>query len=70
MGTNAIFQGLGSQILAKAEEIAIQRGRCKNAHLETHDFQSLEFHHKRATPLRGNWKTSPRVTPNILRKSL
>src|SRR5512136_314007 len=29
--------GLGTRILARAEEIAIQRG-CKNAHLETHDF--------------------------------
>jgi GNAT superfamily N-acetyltransferase len=38
--------GLGTRILAKAEEIATLRG-CKNAHLETHDFQSLEFYKRR-----------------------
>ena len=36
-------QGPGTALLAKAEELAVRRG-CKNAHLETHDFQSLEFY--------------------------
>ena len=38
--------GLGTRILAKAEELAIQRG-CLNAHLETHDFQNLGFYQRR-----------------------
>jgi GNAT superfamily N-acetyltransferase len=38
--------GLGTRLLAKAEEMAIHKG-CRNAHLETHDFQSLEFYKKR-----------------------
>ena len=31
--------GLGTRILAKGEELGMQRG-CKNVHLETHDFQN------------------------------
>ena len=63
-------QGLGSQILAKAEEIAIQRG-CKNAHLETHDFQSLEFYQKRGYVIFGKLEDLPQGhTKYYLRKSL
>jgi len=36
-------KGLGTNILKKAEKIAIQRG-CKRAQLETHDFQNPEFY--------------------------
>lgn len=50
--------GLGSQLLAKAEEIALQRG-CRNAHLETHDFQNLEFYQKRGYVIFGKLEDLP-----------
>ena len=50
--------GLGTQILAKAEEIAVQRG-CKHAHLETHDFQNLEFYQKRGYVIFGKLDNLP-----------
>jgi GNAT superfamily N-acetyltransferase len=50
--------GLGTQLLAEAEAIAIQRG-CKNAHLETHDFQSLEFYQKRGYVIFGKLEDLP-----------
>ena len=63
-------RGLGSQILAKAEEIAIQRG-CKNAHLETHDFQNLEFYQKRGYVVFGKLEDLPEGhTKYFLRKHL
>jgi GNAT superfamily N-acetyltransferase len=63
-------QGLGTQILAKAEEIAIQRG-CKNAHLETHDFQNLEFYQKRGYVIFGKLDDFPEGhTKYFLRKHL
>jgi GNAT superfamily N-acetyltransferase len=37
--------GLGTTLLKKMEEAAIQRG-CNNAHLDTHDFQALYFYLK------------------------
>jgi GNAT superfamily N-acetyltransferase len=40
---NERHRGLGTGLLGKAEEIALDRG-CRNAHLETHDFQDLEFY--------------------------
>ncbi len=51
-------RGLGSQILARAEEIALQRG-CKNANLETHDFQSLDFYQKRGYRVFGKLDEYP-----------
>lgn len=51
-------QGLGSLILARAEEIAIQRG-CRNANLETHDFQSLDFYQKRGYKIFGKLDDYP-----------
>ena len=63
-------RGLGTQILAKAEEIAIQRG-CKNAHLETHDFQNLEFYQKRGYVIFGKLEDLPEGhTKYYLRKHL
>ncbi len=50
--------GLGSQMLARAEEIAIQRG-CRNANLETHDFQSLDFYQKRGYRIFGKLEDYP-----------
>ena len=62
--------GLGSQILSKAEEIAVQRG-CKNAHLETHDFQSLGFYQKRGYVIFGKLEGLPEGhTKYYLRKHL
>jgi GNAT superfamily N-acetyltransferase len=62
--------GLGSQILARAEEIAIQRG-CKNANLETHDFQSLGFYLKRGYVIFGTLEDYPEGhTKYYLHKSL
>jgi len=62
--------GLGSQILARAEEIAVQRG-CRNAHLETHDFQNLEFYLKRGYLIFGKLEELPAGhTKFYLRKSL
>jgi GNAT superfamily N-acetyltransferase len=62
--------GLGTQILAKAEEIATQRG-CKNAHLETHDFQSLAFYQKRGYVIFGKLEDLPEGhTKYYLRKHL
>jgi GNAT superfamily N-acetyltransferase len=62
--------GLGSQILARAEEIALQRG-CKNANLETHDFQSLGFYQKRGYVIFGTLDDYPEGhIKYYLRKSL
>ncbi len=62
--------GLGTRILAKAEEIAVQRG-CKNAHLETHDFQSLDFYKKREYVVFGELEDLPEGhTKYYLRKRL
>ncbi len=51
-------QGLGGRILARAEEIAMQRG-CRNAHLETHDFQSLDFYQRRGYVIFGKLEDLP-----------
>jgi len=51
-------KGLGSKILAKAEEIAVQQG-CKKAHLETHDFQNLQFYLKRGYEIFGKLDDLP-----------
>jgi GNAT superfamily N-acetyltransferase len=62
--------GLGSRILARAEEIAVQRG-CRNAHLETHDFQNLEFYLRRGFIIFGKLEDLPAGhTKFYLRKSL
>jgi GNAT superfamily N-acetyltransferase len=51
-------QGLGSELLVKAEAIAVERG-CYSAHLETHDFQNLEFYQKRGYELFGQLDDLP-----------
>jgi GNAT superfamily N-acetyltransferase len=62
--------GLGTKILARAEELAIQRG-CRNAHLETHDFQSLEFYQRRGYVVFGELADLPAGhTKYYLRKQL
>lgn len=52
------YQGLGSRLLQKAEQLAIQRG-CKHAHLETHDFQALAFYQKHGYSLFGQLEDLP-----------
>lgn len=51
-------QGLGGDILAKAEAVARERG-CHSAHLETHDFQNLDFYQKRGYALFGQLNDLP-----------
>lgn len=51
-------QRLGSQLLAKAESEAFARG-CRDAHLETHDFQALEFYQKRGYVIFGQLEDLP-----------
>ena len=55
---NERSKGMGTTLLEKAEEIAVQRG-CQNAHLETHDFQSLEFYKKRGYSVFGELADLP-----------
>jgi GNAT superfamily N-acetyltransferase len=45
-------QGLGSRILARAEEEAGRRG-CRHVHLDTIDFQALPFYQKHGYTLFG-----------------
>jgi len=62
--------GLGTQILARAEAIAIEKG-CKQAHLETHDFQSLGFYTRRGYQVFGELDDLPEGhTKYYLRKRL
>ncbi len=62
--------GLGTEILEKAEAIAVCRG-CRNAHLETHDFQSLDFYIKRGYIVFGKLEDLPEGhTKYYLRKKL
>jgi len=51
--------GLGTRVLAAAEEMAMQRG-CRDANLETHDFQSLGFYLKRGYVVFGKLENFPR----------
>lgn len=50
--------GLGTRILAVAEEIAVQRG-CRRANLETHDFQGPAFYQKRGYVIFGQLENFP-----------
>jgi ribosomal protein S18 acetylase RimI-like enzyme len=52
-------KGLGKEILNAAEAEAIKRG-CKNAHLDTHDFQALEFYKKNGYKIKSKLKNLPR----------
>ena len=51
-------RGLGGQLLARAEEVARRRG-CKNAHLETHDFQNPGFYLRRGYEVFGQLDDLP-----------
>jgi ribosomal protein S18 acetylase RimI-like enzyme len=52
-------QGLGTTLLGKMEESAIQRG-CNNAHLDTHDFQALEFYLKKGYTIKSELPDLPK----------
>ncbi len=63
-------QGVGSRLLAGAERIAFERG-CRNAHLETHDFQALNFYQKHGYGIFGQLKDLPKGhTKYFLNKKL
>jgi len=51
-------KGLGSKILNKAESEAVKRG-CKFAHLDTHDFQALQFYKKKGYRVKSRLKDLP-----------
>jgi GNAT superfamily N-acetyltransferase len=50
--------GLGGRLLRAAEEEALRRG-CPRAHLETHDFQAMDFYRRRGYALFGEQKDCP-----------
>jgi GNAT superfamily N-acetyltransferase len=50
--------GLGGRILEAAEQMAVRKG-CRNAHLETHDFQSLSFYQRRGYQTFGKLEDLP-----------
>jgi GNAT superfamily N-acetyltransferase len=55
---NERYNGVGTSLLERAKEIAIKRG-CKNAHVETHDFQNLAFHEERGYRVFGKLADLP-----------
>ena len=55
---NERYKGIGTRLLGRAEEIAVNRG-CKHAHLATHDFQNLEFYEGRGYQVFGELADLP-----------
>ena len=51
-------KGLGSKILKQAEDEAVRRG-CKFAHLDSHDFQAIEFYKKNGYEIVGELQELP-----------
>lgn len=51
-------QGYGKKIIAAAEREAVRRG-CRNAHLDTFDFQAREFYEKLGYEVFGVLKNFP-----------
>ena len=63
-------QGLGQQLMARAEQIAVERG-CHSAHLDTMSFQALGFYLKLGYTVWGQLDDLPRGHRRIfLKKSL
>jgi ribosomal protein S18 acetylase RimI-like enzyme len=58
VGENLRNQGLGKALINAAEQEALRRG-CKYAHLETHDFQALEFYLKQGYEVFGELDDLP-----------
>jgi GNAT superfamily N-acetyltransferase len=62
-------KGYGKQLLKKAEEEAIKRGST-HAHLDTHDFQAVEFYKKNGYTICGQLDDlPPGHTRYLLKKS-
>jgi GNAT superfamily N-acetyltransferase len=62
--------GLGARLLHRAEEEAVRRG-CRNAHLDTLDFQALDFYRKYGYSVFGQLDDMPvGHTRYYLRKKL
>jgi ribosomal protein S18 acetylase RimI-like enzyme len=59
--------GLGTKILQMAEKEAIGRG-CQNAHLDTHDFQAVEFYLKNGYKIVSKLANLPRGFNKYLMK--
>ena len=51
-------KGIGRQLLARAEELAIQNG-CDRIHLDTFDFQAREFYEKNGFQIFGTIEDYP-----------
>lgn len=63
-------QGLGQQLVARAEQIAVERG-CHSAHLDTMSFQAPDFYLKLGYTVWGQLDDLPRGHRRIfLKKSL
>ncbi len=57
----------GNQLLQSTEDEAIKRG-CKNAHLDTHDFQAVEFYKKNGYVICGQLDDLPEGSTRYLMK--
>jgi ribosomal protein S18 acetylase RimI-like enzyme len=51
-------KGIGRQLIAKAEELAIQNG-CDHIHLDTFDFQARDFYEKNGFQIFGTIEDYP-----------
>ncbi|MDA3850066.1 MAG: GNAT family N-acetyltransferase, partial [Spirochaetaceae bacterium] len=59
--------GFGSKLLKMAENEAINRG-CTNAHLDTHDFQAVEFYKKNGYEIVSKLENLPKGFNKYLMK--
>lgn len=51
-------EGIGSELLKKAEAEAVRRG-CHSVHLDTHDFQALDFYKSHGYRINSEIKNLP-----------
>jgi ribosomal protein S18 acetylase RimI-like enzyme len=63
-------QGYGQQLLQEAEKEAIKRG-CEHVHLDSHDFQAVEFYKKNGYVIAGQLDDLPEgYTRYLMKKDL
>ncbi len=63
-------KGFGKQLLEMAEKEALNRG-CHSIHLDTHDFQSVDFYKKNGYEIAGQLDNLPKgFTRYLLKKKL